>query len=197
MALQKVNRSKIESMHRQGAFDKLGTVPLTGGEKLSGAKFRDYLIEKAKKHSTVGLLTKAVNKEIAPSQWRKRAELVKTFREDIGVGSTVREQTKQLPDSRSWFGFGARKAKPTPIKRDIIRAGRVNWRGEYEEDAISNRPGMVGSRPKNSSIGIGSRMEQAKRAQTSALDTGNKNAIGIGGNNRGGFATIDSITNKK
>jgi len=47
MALKKITRADIEKLHRSGVLKKVGTVQLESGEKLAGAKFRDYLAEKA------------------------------------------------------------------------------------------------------------------------------------------------------
>ena len=195
MSLQKISRSTIEKMHRSGELKKVGTVKLVSGEQLSGAKFRDYLLDKAKKYGTVTSFTEAVKKDTAKSQWRQREKFVQTFKARPNSANSVVGDKDKPPVSHGFLGLGKSREKPKPIKRDIIRAGRVNLQGEYEEDAISSRPGMAGSQPKNISIGVGSRLEQAKNARTSALDSG-ANAIGIGGGGQG-FKTIGSITNKK
>jgi len=195
MALQKITRSDIDRMHRKGEFKDIGTVQLKSGEKLSGAQFRDYLAEKAKKYGTVTSLTEAIKKETAPSQWRQRAKIAETLRPNITRASAVATSHKQ-----DIFGkmFGKpEKKKPLPFYR---RAKAGSWNpqtGRYEDTNINQRPGMVGRRSPNVSIGLGSTQEQAKHAQTSALN-GASSAFGIGQQaGGGGFKTIGSVINKK
>jgi hypothetical protein len=200
MALKKITRTDIEKMHRQGEFKNLGTVHLKSGEKLSGTKFRDYLFEKAKKYGTVTSLTKAIQEETAPSQWRQRQKIAKTFQPKT-MTTAAQSGTTKLQRRQDIFGkmFGKpEKKKPLPFYR---RATAGSWNpktGRYEDTDINRRPGMAGSsRSQNASIGLGSTQEQAKRAQTSALD-GASSALGIGQQSGGGgFKTIGNIINKK
>src|SRR3989339_167839 len=95
MALKKITRADIEKLHRSGVLKKVGTVQLESGEKLAGAKFRDYLAEKAKKYQTVTALTEAIKKETAPSQWRQRKKIAETLQPNITAASAVITQHRQ------------------------------------------------------------------------------------------------------
>lgn len=96
------------------------------------------------------------------------------------------------------LGSQKKNETKTPIKRNIIRAGRINFQtGEYEEDSLNRGSSLsISGNKRESAVGIGQQLQKDKQTSASALQQG-RGAVGIGGDHKG-FSTIHTdINNKK
>jgi len=175
-------RGGITQKEQREVLQRIGQIARTQGESFSKREMR------------------VINKEILNPISKKNLrsmDSVKTPKK-----SFVEQKEEDLQKKKSILSsiFGKQKEEKKPIKREIIRAGRIDFKtGNYEDDFL-NRAGTLSisaQAKKGNTIGLGGKLEKDGQSSVSALSD-NKGAIGIGGQNKStGFSTINNITNKK